>query len=107
MKKDNIECKHAVHFFCKKCGPFKRVLIEFWTEGAEGPFKIEVVQHQGVVAHIIETIEIHSHGDSPQRPYHFCGMCTALINPPIENKYLSFDLEDFEQMMNEEGEHHE
>jgi len=95
------------YFFCPKCGPFKRVIVEQWAQYSSGPNRITLIQHHKQMAIVVGDIPIKQALDgSEQLSFNFCGECGLLIPPPMENDEL-FNIMPKTLSINEGEENHE
>ena len=70
---------------CKKVG---KVFIETWDVGSDGPFEIELIYHEEMVAMIHSVIKIKESNNNDTVKYAYCGECAGLINPPVETEFF-------------------
>ena len=67
-------------YVCPKCGPFIIVYKEIWTQGSEGPYKIEFLQHIDGGATVVDEVSINTKPDGEPIAFSFCGQCKRLID---------------------------
>ena len=67
-------------FVCHQCGPFVIVYKEIWTQGSEGPYKIEFLQHIDGGATVVDEVSINTKPDGEPIAFSFCGQCKRLID---------------------------
>ena len=75
-------------YVCPKCGPFVIVYKEIWTQGTEGPYKIEFLQHIDGRATVIDEVSIKSKPDGEPITFSFCGECKRLIDQEKYSNWL-------------------
>ena len=81
--------RNGVTFFCNKCNSVGKVLVECWTDNSDGPYKIELIQHENLVAKKVEQIDIHKKPKGEIYKYHFCGHCGNILNKPLDSDFVA------------------
>ncbi len=76
---------------CKKVG---KVFVENWQNGSDGPFEIEIIYHEDMVAMVQSTIKIKEKINDDVKQYAFCGDCGSLINPPVSTEFFMKKIKD-------------
>jgi len=66
--------------YCNKCGPFVKVLKEFWTSESECPYKIELIQYIRHTPVVVEKIKLKAKPEGESLEYIHCGRCNAMIS---------------------------
>ena len=57
-KKQNKTKNTSVTFICHSCKNIGKVFVENWNKNDDGPFKVELIQHENKVAMLIDEIHI-------------------------------------------------
>ena len=70
---------------CKKVG---RVFVESWNKGSDGPYELELIYHEEMVAMINSVIKIKESNKKETIKYSYCGECAGLINPAVETDFF-------------------
>ena len=66
-------------FYCLRCGSYKRVIREVWSQNSEGPDSIQLIQHKKMKPKIVDVIKLRR---EPRRPAYYltiCGKCGAPV----------------------------
>ena len=79
----------SLTFYSQCCKKIGKVFIENWNKGSDGPFELELIYHDEMVAMIEGTIKIKKSNNNPVLKYAYCGECGSLINPPVETDMLT------------------
>jgi hypothetical protein len=80
--------EHEV-FLCPNCGPFVRVFTEVWSRPADSPHAVELVQHVGQRAVVVDVLPLRSPPEGEVVRYHYCGHCRALIDRSVHLDWVS------------------
>ena len=81
--------KELKMYFCQNCGPFIKIMKEFWARESDGPFKIEFIQHADHVAVVVDEVEIKTRPEGEVIEYNYCGHCEQLISKDIPISWAS------------------
>ena len=82
-----IQTKYT--FFCHHCESISKVYVENWVKNNEGPYKIELIQHEGNAAIIVGEININKKPDGELVKFNYCGDCGQMIQPPVDKDYIT------------------
>jgi hypothetical protein len=88
INKPNIQNTNGVTFFCDRCNTVGKVFVECWTDGSDGPYKVDLVQHENHIAFAVGEIIITRKPKGDTIRYHFCGNCGQLLDTPIDFDFL-------------------
>ena len=81
--------KNGVTFFCDTCKIVGKVLVECWTDKSDGPYKINLVQHENLMAMEVGQISINKKPKGDTIRFHFCGHCGHLLGNPMDTDYIN------------------
>ncbi len=79
----------GIAFFCENCTLIGKVFVECWTNKSNGPFKIELLQHEDLIAFKVDEIRINKKPKGKIIRFPFCGHCGFLINQPFDSDYIN------------------
>ena len=88
IKQNKIKDK-KVTFICHHCQYVGLVYIESWNQNSDGPFQIELVHHEDLVAMVAEVIELKKITKLNVYKYSYCVRCNSLLQAPIDTVELS------------------
>ena len=88
IKQNKIKDK-KVTFICHHCQYVGLVYIESWNQNSDGPFQIELVHHEDLVAMVAEVIELKKITKLNVYKYAYCVRCNSLLQAPIDTVELS------------------
>ena len=87
--KQNKTKDKKVTFICHHCQDVGLVYIESWNQNSDGPFQIELVHHEDLVAMVAEVIELKKERIKKVFKYAYCVCCNSLLQAPIDTVELS------------------
>ena len=87
-KQENKSKEKSVTFLCHHCKGIVKVFVENWNQNSDGPFMIELVHHEEMVAMVVDTIDIKESNHKPIFKFAYCGVCGNLLNAPVETEKL-------------------
>ena len=85
-QRDN-QISKGVTFFCYECNNVGRVFVECWTDRSDRPFKIELLQHEDLIAFKVDEIRINNKQKGKIIRFPFCGQCGQLLEKPMDSDY--------------------
>lgn len=71
-------------YFCPKCGPFTRVILEHWLLGDDGPTYIDFIHHVDMQAHVADRLQLRPLREGQFESYSYCGDCRTILNAKPE-----------------------
>ena len=74
-------------YICQNCGPFIKVIKEFWCRKSDGPYKIELF-HQHKTAIKVGEIKLRKKPEGIISSYAYCGNCNQPLGIPIDTDFL-------------------
>ena len=83
------ERRNGFTFFCEKCKSIVKIFVECWTDKSDGPYKIELVQHNNTIAIKVDEIPIHDKPKGKTSRFHYCGVCGQSLGLPYDSDYLN------------------
>ena len=83
------QISNKVTFFCYECNKVGRVFVECWTDRSDGPYKIELLQHEDIKAFKVDEIRINKKPKGKIIRFPFCGHCGFLINKSFDSDYIN------------------
>ena len=87
-KKQNKTKDTSVTFICHCCKNIGKVFVENWNKNDDGPFKIELIQHENKVAMLMDEIHIKDSNGEEVLKYGYCGVCATMLHPPVETEKI-------------------
>ncbi len=88
QKQKNKPETQSLTFYSHCCKKVGKVFIESWNKGSDGPFEIELIYHEEMIAMTQGVIPIKDNNNNPVLKFSYCGECGSLINPPIETEFF-------------------
>ena len=87
-KQKNKPKTKSLTFYSNCCKKVGRVFVENWEKGSDGPFEIEFIYHEEMVAMVHSVIKIKEGNNNEVIAYAFCGDCGSLISPAFETELI-------------------
>ena len=86
-QKNKSETK-SLTFYSQCCKKVGKVFVENWDKGGDGPFELEFIYHEEMVAMIHSIVTIKESENKEVLKFAYCGDCGSLINPPVETEFF-------------------
>lgn len=79
---------NGVTFYCEACNSIGKVYVEYWTNQSDGPYKIDLIQHDDFIAIAVDEIKIIRKPKGEILQFPFCGHCGQLLDKPMDSDYI-------------------
>jgi hypothetical protein len=77
-----------VVFCCQSCDSIGKVYVECWTEKSDGPYKIDLVEHDLTGAIKVDEIQIVNKPGGKELRFYHCGDCGRILGHPQDIDFL-------------------